>query len=218
MATSLQWITSDQCLNDNFYSSDDLICLHDIHCNNTSAEGSLIPSIFRALEPKSLCWLLPFLITKLSGELALHLRWMGPSWPWSYGSLIYYYLCNQCLSPLMWIRISIRARCTTLCDRDCQWLATGQWFPPPINLTANDITLLLKVALNTIKQTNIQDGQGFWLVKNWKSLNIFFRTLCMEWNKSGLVVFLQKCIWWTTPLSYMTVSHSNTRTVKQMVH
>jgi len=25
---------------------------------------------------------------------------VGPSWPWSYGSLIYNYLCNQCLSPL----------------------------------------------------------------------------------------------------------------------
>jgi len=24
----------------------------------------------------------------------------GPSWPWSYGSWIYNYLCNQCLSPL----------------------------------------------------------------------------------------------------------------------
>jgi hypothetical protein len=43
---------------------------------------------------------------------------MGASWPWSYGSWIYNYLCNQCLSPLMlWIRISIRARCTTLCDK-----------------------------------------------------------------------------------------------------
>jgi hypothetical protein len=31
--------------------------------------------------------------------------------------LIYNHLCNQCLSPLMlWVRISIRARCTTLCD------------------------------------------------------------------------------------------------------
>jgi len=40
----------------------------------------------------------------------------GPSWPWSYGSWIYNYLCNQYLSPLMlWVRISIRARCTTLC-------------------------------------------------------------------------------------------------------
>ena len=33
-----------------------------------------------------------------------------PSWSWSYGSWIYKYLCNQCLSPLMlWVRISIRA-------------------------------------------------------------------------------------------------------------
>jgi hypothetical protein len=36
----------------------------------------------------------------------------GLSWPWSYCSWIYNYLCNQCLSPLMlWVRISIRARC-----------------------------------------------------------------------------------------------------------
>jgi len=25
---------------------------------------------------------------------------MGPLWSWSYGSWIYNYLCNQCLSPL----------------------------------------------------------------------------------------------------------------------
>jgi hypothetical protein len=51
---------------------------------------------------------------------------LGPSWPWSYGSWIYNYLCNQCLSLLMlWDRILIRARCTTLCDKVCQWLATG---------------------------------------------------------------------------------------------
>jgi len=82
----------------------------------------------------------------------------GPSWPWSYGSWIYNYLCNQCLPPLMlWLRISIKARCTTLCNKDCQRLATGRWFspaPPPTKLTA--ITeILLKVALNTIKQTLI---------------------------------------------------------------
>jgi hypothetical protein len=36
---------------------------------------------------------------------------------------LHLYLCNQCLSPLMlWVRISIRARCTTLCDKVCQWL------------------------------------------------------------------------------------------------
>jgi hypothetical protein len=39
--------------------------------------------------------------------------------------------CNQCLSPLLlWVRISIMLRCTTLCDEVCQWFATGQWFSP----------------------------------------------------------------------------------------
>jgi hypothetical protein len=53
----------------------------------------------------------------------------GPSWPWSYGSWTYNYLCNKCLLLLMlWVRISIRARCTALCDKVCQRLATCQWF------------------------------------------------------------------------------------------
>ena len=68
----------------------------------------------------------------------------GPSWPWSYGSWIYNYICNQWLSPLMlWVRISIRASCTTLCDKVCQWLSYDKSvgffrvlrFPPPIKLT-----------------------------------------------------------------------------------
>ena len=93
-------------------------------------------------------------------------RWLtlvGPSWPWLYDSWIYNYLCNQCLSQLMWVRISIRARCTTLCDKVCQWLATGRWFSlgPLVSSTnktdCHDITeILLKVVLNTIKQTNKQ--------------------------------------------------------------
>ena len=79
----------------------------------------------------------------------------------SHGRWIYYCICNQCLSPLMlWVRISIRTRCTTLCDKVCQWLATGRWFSlcPLIssnNKTDHDITvILLKVALNTIKQAS----------------------------------------------------------------
>jgi hypothetical protein len=85
----------------------------------------------------------------------------GPSWPWSYGSWIYNYLCNQCLSPLMlWVRISIKVRCTTLCDQVCQWLATGRWFSPVSSTNKTNrhgITeILLKVALSTIKQTNKQ--------------------------------------------------------------
>ena len=87
---------------------------------------------------------------------------LGPSWSWSYGSWNYNYLCNQCLSPLkLWVRISIRARCTTLCDKVCQWLVTGWWFSlgSPVSFTNktdhHDITeILLKVVLNAIKQTN----------------------------------------------------------------
>jgi hypothetical protein len=52
-----------------------------------------------------------------------------PSWPWSYGNWIYNCLCNQYLSPLiLWGRISIRARCLTLCDKVCQLLPTVQWY------------------------------------------------------------------------------------------
>jgi hypothetical protein len=84
---------------------------------------------------------------------------VGSSWPWSYGNWIYNYLCNQCPSPLMlWVRILIRERCTTLYDKVCQWLATGLWFSPSppvssINKTDHhDVTeILLKVVLNTIK-------------------------------------------------------------------
>jgi hypothetical protein len=58
-------------------------------------------------------------------------EWRDPSWSWSYDRCILGYLCNQCLSPLScefeshpcWDVLN-----TTLCDKVCQWLATGQWF------------------------------------------------------------------------------------------
>jgi hypothetical protein len=41
---------------------------------------------------------------------SLDFFYKGPSWPWSYGSWIYNYLCNQCLSPLMlWVRMVFNA-------------------------------------------------------------------------------------------------------------
>ena len=68
-------------------------------------------------------------------------------------------ITTKVVSSNLWVRISIRVRCTTLCDKVCQWLATGQWFSPgpPVSSTnkthRHDITeILLKVALNTIKQ------------------------------------------------------------------
>jgi hypothetical protein len=52
--------------------------------------------------------------------------------------------------------------CPTLCEKVVQRLATGQWFSPgaPISSTnrtdRHDIAeILLKVAISTIKQTNI---------------------------------------------------------------
>jgi hypothetical protein len=51
---------------------------------------------------------------------------------------------------------------TALCDKVCQWLATGRWFSPgtPVSSTNNtdhhDITVILsKVALNTINLTQL---------------------------------------------------------------
>ena len=59
------------------------------------------------------------------------LSFKGPSWSWSYGSWIYNYLCNQCLSPLklsFWILLRRGALGTTLCDKESQWLGAGWWF------------------------------------------------------------------------------------------
>jgi hypothetical protein len=87
-----------------------------------------------------------------------------PSWSWSYGSWIYIYLCNQCLSPplTLWVRTPPRwgVLDTTLCDQVCQWFAARRWFSPSTHVSSTnktdhyDITeILLKVALNTITQT-----------------------------------------------------------------
>ena len=80
------------------------------------------------------------------------------------GRWIYNYLCNQCLSPLkLWVWILFRqgAHDTTLCDKVCQWLATGRWFPQGTQVSSShetdshDVTeILLKVVLNTINTIN----------------------------------------------------------------
>jgi hypothetical protein len=79
---------------------------------------------------------------------------LGPSWLWSYGSWIYNYLCNHWLSPLtLWVQILPWRGVidTTLCDKVCQWLATGQWFFSGSSgfLRHNLTEILLKVVLNT---------------------------------------------------------------------
>ena len=66
-------------------------------------------------------------------------------------------------TPKLWVRTPTRQGVldTTLCDKVCQWLATSQWFSLGTLVSSTnktdgyDITeILLKVALNTIKQSN----------------------------------------------------------------
>ena len=68
------------------------------------------------------------------GSLLKVFHWCyGSAWSWSCGSSIYNYMCNQCLLPLkLWVRIQFMVGLLkiTLCDKVCQWLATGRWFSP----------------------------------------------------------------------------------------
>ena len=54
-------------------------------------------------------------ILKQSLVICLHISiwWLPWWWSWSYGSWVYIYLCNQCLSPLkLWVWIPFMMRCT----------------------------------------------------------------------------------------------------------
>jgi hypothetical protein len=102
---------------------------------------------------------------------------LGPPWLWLYGSWICNsnYLCNQCLS---WLKLWASSWCgifdTTLCDKVCQWLATGQWFSPGTPVYSTNKTdrydiakILLNVALNTITLTLFQiQSNPIWLKSN----------------------------------------------------
>ena len=84
-------------------------------------------------------------------------------WSGLYGSWIYNYLCNQCLSPLTWVPIPLRWAVldTTLYDKVCHWHPAGRWFSLGTGVSFNktdrhDMSeILLKVALNTITLTLI---------------------------------------------------------------
>ena len=86
-------------------------------------------------------------------------------WSWSHGSWIYYYLNNQCLSPLkFWIRTPLMARCTrynimwwslsVTCDSSVVFSGYSSLVSFTNKTDRHDITeILLKVALNTINQS-----------------------------------------------------------------
>ena len=89
-----------------------------------------------------------------------------------------HHLCNQCLSPLkLWVHghgevHSIQHYVIKFISD--LWQVSGflqvRWFPPPIKLTANDITvILLKVTLNTInhKPHLLAFDQNWVLIITW---------------------------------------------------
>ena len=119
----------------------------------TNNDTSILPVTVIFNFMTSYYWTLP------ENTTLLFFHW-EPSRSWSYGSWIYYYLCNQRLSLLkLWVWNSFRRGVlnTTLCENVFQWLAPGRWFSlvSSTNKTDHyDITkILLKVALNTITLT-----------------------------------------------------------------
>ena len=101
---------------------------------------------------------------------------------------------------MLWVRNSIRARCTILCDKVCQGLATGRWFSPrpPVSSTNktdhHDITeILLKVALSIIKQTNINIPVRF-----------IFTSSCL-WEGACLIYVICVCLCIVVSRTYCVV-------------
>ena len=140
-------------------------------------------------------WLVDWLVfnNNISSISATSWCYKGLLWSWSYGSWIYNYLYNQCLSPLMlWVRTLFMARCTRyniICDQVCQWLEICQWFSPgtPVSFTNktdhHDITkILLKVALNT---TN---PQTWWCYKDKKIIHYHHIKCWSQSNKNYMYV------------------------------
>ena len=131
----------------------------------------------------------------------LSLCWSGDVVVGSYGSWMYNYLCNQCLSSLtLWVRIP--SGNTTLYEKVYQLLAGFLWFSPGTQVSSTnktdrqDITeTLLKVALCWLE---IQDGH--------QCRTNLLRTLCEKyfifiilWN---LLMIWQVCFLCQSKIKY----------------
>ena len=124
---------------------------------------------------------------------------LGPSWSWSYGSWIYSYQCNRCLSLLtLWVQIPLRwvvLNTTLCCDKVCQWLAEGVWFSmgtpvSSINKTdCHNITeILLKVVFNTLTLIEVNQTNCFIT----KIFTTFLLVFTKFYSNMELVLFLYK--------------------------
>jgi hypothetical protein len=96
--------------------------------------------------------------------------WMlGPPWSWSYGSWIYNYLRNRCLSSLMLWAVAD----TTLCDTVCQWYnimwydTVCQWY----NIMWYSLSVIQHYVIQFVSDTTLCDTVCQWFATDrWFSL------------------------------------------------
>jgi hypothetical protein len=94
----------------------------------------------------------------------------------------------------MYLNIHLGIYGTTLCDKGCQWLATGRWLSPctlvssTSEIDCHDITeILLKVALNTINRSN--------QTSTIKLLAVSESHLVHLYSLHSLLCLMAKCTW-----------------------
>jgi hypothetical protein len=142
------------------------------------------------------------------------------------GSWIYNYLCNQCLSSLIfWVRISIRARCTTLCDKVCQWLATGRWFSPgtPCKISVKK-NMWIKEILKVLLSNQIYIFHLLWCNYKWNNMKwVFFNiytNMCYVKQKGTVPLLLYVSVkldslpsylWSFTSIFFLLIALLNTQ-------
>jgi hypothetical protein len=120
----------------------------------------------------------------------------GPWWSWSYGSWIYNYMCNQCLSPQAWVRIPVRLGVldTTLCDNVCQWLASDRWFSPVFSTNKTDrhdtTEILFKVVLSIIILIHSAANNMFQSYIGREDVQEFIKKNIQKWLKNGTTTFV----------------------------
>ena len=135
-------------------------------------------------------------------------------WSWSYGSWIYNYLCNQCLSPLtlqVWIWLGWGVLDTKLWDKvisDLQQVSgilRVLRFPPPIKLIAMITEILLKVALITLTLTLfLWFSITFWnCFKNMVFFVFHFMTIILLMYEDGVYVRHNSVLWNCVRLCYI---------------
>ena len=105
---------------------------------------------------------------KKNNNTFMPVKELGPSWPWSYGSWIYNYLYaiityhHWCCEFESRSERGVQHYVIKFINglRQVDGFLRVLRFPPPIKLITDDITkILLKVAWNTIKQTNKQTNR-----------------------------------------------------------